>query len=222
MIRGMLALGALSLTLTGCYNFHTVAEGKVYRSAQPLEEEMSARVRKHHIKTVLRLRNSSEFWRDQTVEGAESEGACVVEIYLSAHKYPKKVDLVRIIEVFEKGDYPILIHCKAGADRTGLVSALYVLWAGGTMERAREELAAIPYGHFSTPNGTERMGKTLDLYEAWMPAMGVAQWAREVYECPPDQDNAEAFHLANAESAKAYRKSLHKLAQQVEIEDSNQ
>ena len=82
--------------------------------------------------------------------------------------------------------------------------------------------AAIPYGHFSTPNGTERMGKTLDLYEAWMPAMGVAQWAREVYECPPDQDNAEAFHLANAESAKAYRKSLHKLAQQVEIEDSNQ
>ena len=64
MIRGMLALGALSLTLTGCYNFHTVAEGKVYRSAQPLEEEMSARVRKHHIKTVLRLRNSSEFWRE--------------------------------------------------------------------------------------------------------------------------------------------------------------
>ncbi len=53
-------------------------------------------------------------------------------------------NLVRIVREVPK---PLLVHCSAGADRTGLVSALYELDRGQPPKVAVKQLS-IFYGHF--------------------------------------------------------------------------
>jgi protein tyrosine/serine phosphatase len=43
---------------------------------------------------------------------------------------------------------PMLLHCKSGADRAGLASAVAVLVHGGTAEQALRQLS-LRFGHFS-------------------------------------------------------------------------
>jgi protein tyrosine/serine phosphatase len=51
----------------------------------------------------------------------------------------------------ERAEKPILIHCKAGSDRTGLAAALYLLTVNKPDEAAAEGQLSIRFGHFSLP-----------------------------------------------------------------------
>jgi len=66
--------------------------------------------------------------------------------------------------VFANLEYPVMMHCKSGADRAGMASALFlILHEGQPVSTARHQLS-IRYGHF-------RQGKTgiLDaLFDAYM------------------------------------------------------
>jgi protein tyrosine/serine phosphatase len=56
-------------------------------------------------------------------------------------------DVEELLSILSKAEAPILIHCKNGADRSGLVSALYVAGvAGGSEFFAEFQLTPI-YGH---------------------------------------------------------------------------
>jgi len=46
---------------------------------------------------------------------------------------------------------PILIHCREGADRTGLASALYLAAIKKAGEAVAEGQLSIRYGHISLP-----------------------------------------------------------------------
>ena len=46
---------------------------------------------------------------------------------LSAYRDVSVEQMDEIIKLIEQAPKPILIHCESGADRTGLVSALYRL-----------------------------------------------------------------------------------------------
>jgi protein tyrosine/serine phosphatase len=46
---------------------------------------------------------------------------------------------------------PILIHCQAGADRTGLVSVLYLQQIAGIDEETAEEQLSVRFGHIGIP-----------------------------------------------------------------------
>ena len=49
---------------------------------------------------------------------------------------------------FERIEYPVLMHCKSGADRAGLMSVLYLHFVERRpIEEARHQLAA-RFGHF--------------------------------------------------------------------------
>jgi protein tyrosine/serine phosphatase len=54
------------------------------------------------------------------------------------------IELVRILQNVEK---PILVHCNSGADRSGLVSALYVAAVAKMGEDAAESHLSLWYGH---------------------------------------------------------------------------
>ena len=65
------------------------------------------------------------------------DGLSLYDLPLSATRRPARLELLRLIDVLERCPYPLLIHCKSGADRTGLASALYLmLQRGETPERA--------------------------------------------------------------------------------------
>ncbi len=65
---------------------------------------------------------------------------------------------------------PLLIHCLAGADRTGLASALYVAGVEGRGELAAEWQLSIAYGHVGVPvlSRAWAMNQTWEKMEAWL------------------------------------------------------
>lgn len=171
--------------LGGCYNFHTVKEDRLYRAAQPMKEDLTAMVRHHNIRTVFRLNGYSagQFWYDEGAEAAKECGVNFVQIGISATRFPTRTELVMIWEVLETAEYPMLIHCREGADRTGLVAAMSVLCDGGSMAEARDQLRMIPYGHMAM-FGTESIDHTLDMYEPWFGVLTFGEWAARYYEQP--------------------------------------
>ena len=46
---------------------------------------------------------------------------------------------------------PILIHCRSGADRTGLASVVYLARVAHADEETAERQLSIRYGHFAVP-----------------------------------------------------------------------
>ncbi len=127
-------------------NFHKVAPG-VYRSAQPAPEHFR-RFRRAGVKTVVNLRGG----RDVPVyalerEACERAGMAFVELRLRSREAPDVETIERVAAMFENVEYPILFHCKSGADRAGIMSALTVLLReGGTVEEASRQLS-LYYGH---------------------------------------------------------------------------
>lgn len=168
------------LLAAGCVNFHAVEEGRMYRSAQPDEEQLSRWIEEYDIKTVLRLRGSG---RTRGLSYRPTVGADIafVQVPLSATRLPPKERLLELWQVFETAEYPMLVHCRAGADRTGLVSSLYVLHRTGDLDRARAQLALIPYLHTGLL-GSGAMDRVLDMYAPYQDRMSFPDWVREVYE----------------------------------------
>jgi protein tyrosine/serine phosphatase len=92
--------------------------------------------------------------------------------------------MIRLFQALDEAERPIHIHCEAGSDRSGLVSAIWLHdYEGRTMEEARKQLAFIPYGHVEFGAASE-LGKFLDLYEAFArthPGISIKQWVRDHY-----------------------------------------
>jgi protein tyrosine/serine phosphatase len=109
------------------FNFHVVEEGRVYRSAQPEPHALANVIGQLGIRSILNLRgpNPQHDWYLAEQEIAESLGVNLIDVRMSAQSLPSGDILAQIQDAFETADYPMLIHCKAGADRTGAVSALY-------------------------------------------------------------------------------------------------
>src|SRR5262249_16174761 len=68
-----------------------------------------------------------------------------------------------------KAEYPILIHCAWGSERTGLVSAFSeLLRPGATVEDARSQFSLAYL--FVRMNDGKIMAEHLDRYEEWLRA----------------------------------------------------
>jgi protein tyrosine phosphatase (PTP) superfamily phosphohydrolase (DUF442 family) len=150
-------------------NRHTVVPGRVYRCAQPTGGQLAELIESRQIKTVLNRRGVS---RDADWYLAESRAAHAAnisqeDITLSAYLLPPPAELRRLVDVLDHTEYPVLIHCKQGADRTGLASAIVILLSpDGTLADARRQLWPL-YGHISLGR-TYAMDEFLDRYEGWL------------------------------------------------------
>ncbi len=110
-------------------NFHEVDPGKFYRSAQLTPEELQEAIDKHGIKTVISLRGAPEhaYWYQPQKELLEKNGVAFKALWWTAEFFPPKEDLVAYLDILKNADYPILIHCRTGADRTGVATAIYAM-----------------------------------------------------------------------------------------------
>ena len=152
-------------------NLHEVVPGRVYRCNQPTADWLRNTITDKGIRTVVNLRGYCPAPKDEwylaearvTAEAAVSQE----DITLSALRLPPPAELRRLIEVLDRTEYPILIHCKAGADRTGMVSAVVLLlYSDASLDRARHQLWP-RYGHFRFGRAAA-MDDFLDRYEAWL------------------------------------------------------
>ena len=121
-------------------NLDEVAPG-VWRSNQPSPRRLE-RYRRMGIHTILNLRGTKDgssylFER----EAADRLGMKMINIRIFARKLVPAEDLLQLLDIFETIDRPFVMHCKSGADRAGIASALWLLhMEGRPVEEARKHL----------------------------------------------------------------------------------
>lgn len=155
------------------YNFYEVDAGKVYRCAQPTGPELGNAIDLLGIKTVLNLRGAhpGDEWYDQEAEVCRSKGVVLVDYAMSSGSLPTPELLAGIVHTLDTAAYPLLIHCAGGADRTGLVSAIYRMRiAGDEKDQALEQLS-LRYFHFewSAPC-MDVLGEMYEPTDEWLAA----------------------------------------------------
>jgi protein tyrosine/serine phosphatase len=169
---GLVSLAALSAGGYYVYqrhvrlNFGTVVEGQVYRSAQPTAEKLSGWVQQYGLRTIINLRGENPRPAEE-FEGSISRqfGVRLVHVRLSAMAQPPRRALRQLIEEFETAPRPILIHCLAGADRTGMASVLAAMAVGGRpYAEARGELSL---WHLHFDRDPDHIGGLFDEYEEY-------------------------------------------------------
>lgn len=120
-------------------NLREIAPG-VYRSNQPSPARMTA-MRKLGLRTILNLRGQAgqSFWLFER-ESAAAQGIVMIDLGMSAKRAPMADALLTMLDLFRSMEKPVLIHCKSGADRTGLAAALYLIDVEGrpVAEAARQ------------------------------------------------------------------------------------
>lgn len=118
--------------------FQQVSE-KLYRSGQPRNGELN-RLRELGINTVINLRGASAQTRAEEAE-ARALGLNYFNVALPNWARPQDTRVARILELIaapENGR--VLVHCKDGVDRTGMIVAMYrVAHEGWTSNRALAE-----------------------------------------------------------------------------------
>lgn len=146
-------------------NFHVVVAGKVYRSAQPTQTQIEGWIAEHDIRTIFNLRNEEDASRViREREFAHGEGVDLWHYPLSDRSLPDRYEFLALIEALEVAPTPILIHCRAGADRTGVLSVLAAMALGGlSYEEARSQLS-VRYLHFGDDH--DAVEGVLTKYEA--------------------------------------------------------
>jgi uncharacterized protein (TIGR01244 family) len=166
------------LLLTACTGFTEVRPG-VFRSPQPGEDQLARRIAAHGIRTVACLRGDGEP-SAASARATLASGATFVTVPMSATRPPRPDTLLQLWRLAATAERPLLLHCRAGVDRTGLAAALVVLHDTGDLEAARGQLALVPYGHVGA-FGTQAMDHVLDAYEPYAGSMAFPDWVQQVY-----------------------------------------
>ena len=138
------SLWAVNFLLIG--NFHKVDE-QVYRSAQLFKFNMPYYLKKHKIKSIINLRgDSKKDWYKNEKELAKEYSIKHFDYGFSDGKEQSIKKMEKLVELIKNAPKPVLIHCKAGADRTSLASALYLYEIKNDLNAKKE--ISLKYGHF--------------------------------------------------------------------------
>jgi len=131
---------AESVSRPGLPNLHRVS-ATYYRSAQPSHEGMREAA-KLGIRTVVNLR-SLHSDRDEL----RGLGLGYEHIHAKAW-HPEDEDVVRFLRIVSDPErQPVLVHCQHGADRTGMMTAMYrVIVEGWTKDDAIAEMTQGDFG----------------------------------------------------------------------------
>jgi hypothetical protein len=151
------------------YNFGPVEPGRVYRSGQMPASALARTLHDHHIKTVLNLRgeNLDRSWYRDELAATRNSGATHIDIAMSSCIWMSREQLRALIETLETAEYPLIIHCAWGSERTGLVAAFAeLLRPGSTLLDARAQFS-LRY-LFVRLNDGKIMAEHLDQYEDWL------------------------------------------------------
>lgn len=127
-------------------NRHQLAEN-VWRSAQPAPHHVRHLARMG-IRTIVNLRGArfcGSYWLER--QACARSGIHLEDFQMRSRAAPAKAEIFGARELFQRIEYPMLMHCKSGADRAGLMSVLYLIAREGVpVETARAQLG-LKYGH---------------------------------------------------------------------------
>lgn len=126
MLVFYLALFALAFVSCNPFlNFGVIVPKQFFRSGQPDLQDLKAILPKG-IKTLINLKE--EGVEDFERRLAEKYHVSLHHIPMSAEFPPTEAQLETYFSLLDNpGNYPIWMHCQGGADRTGVMTAVYRL-----------------------------------------------------------------------------------------------
>lgn len=163
-------------------NRHKLGD-KAWRSAQPLPHHIRDYARRG-VRSIVNLRwefGSTTYAIEK--EACEAAGLKLVDFRIRSRQVPQREELLRLKELFEMLEYPVLFHCKSGSDRAGLMSALYLhAHCGVPIDAAMRQLS-LRYGHFRHAD-TGVLDHFLECYKADIAKtpMSFFEWVERVYD----------------------------------------
>ncbi len=173
-VRVVLIAGIVGIVFVGpflCYRavyayekrLREVDPGRVYRSGQMTADGIEDAVNRYHIRTVINVQDDfpdpdieRSFWLPGTIKESElCKQLGVRYVWVSPDlvpvrqipaKRPEAVDdLLRVLD--DETVYPVLIHCKAGLNRTGCLVAVYRMeYQGWSRQEAFQEMKDLGFG----------------------------------------------------------------------------
>ena len=164
------------------HNQSKVAPG-VYRSNQPSPNRIKTWAKKG-IKTIINLRGASNQGSYLLeLQKCNDLGIKLINYPLYATRLASSDELIGLGNLFEKINYPILLHCKSGADRAGLASVMYHLMVLDTPFQIARKHLSIRFLHlkFSRSGILDFM---LDTYEkeSKMNSLNFRSWIETKYD----------------------------------------
>jgi protein tyrosine/serine phosphatase len=150
-------------------NFHPITRGEAYRSALLDRDELEHYIKKYEIKSIINLLGDhpNEPWYREEIEVSTGLNIEHYDLALPPTHEPTEEQARELVEIFKNAPRPVLIHCKAGADRSGLAAAMWkVVVDKEPKSEAAKELSVL-YGHIP-------IGKTIAMdhfFEKLSPAL---------------------------------------------------
>ncbi|PZP39031.1 MAG: protein tyrosine phosphatase [Pseudomonas fluorescens] len=152
-------------------NFSIYKENTLYRSATLSHHEWKEILREHPpFRSVLNLRgvNDEAEWYKREKSLSAEKGIAFYTLGMSANHQPDMVTMETLVEMMRAAPKPLLVHCKQGADRTGLALALYAYAIDGKPAAEAARQMSLFWGHF--PWLTSRTGAMDKAFAAYVAA----------------------------------------------------
>jgi len=128
-------------------NRHRI-DNATWRASQPTPRQV-AHYARIGVKTILNLRGPRDCGSYRLEKAAcDRYGINLVDFQLRSRAAPEIEVLKEAQTLLDSIEYPMLMHCKSGADRVGLMSVLYQLFR--QKASAEEAIGQLDwrYGHF--------------------------------------------------------------------------
>lgn len=128
----------------GLPNLHKVSDS-LYRSAQPAAEGWE-QLQKLGIRTVINLTSTRN-----DPQALKSANLTSYEMPMSAWQAPTQAEVVQFLRIVTDSKHaPVLVHCRRGADRTGVMCAIYrITIQGWSKDEAIAEMTRGGFGFYS-------------------------------------------------------------------------
>lgn len=129
-------------------NFHEIIPGELYRSAQLSPEQLEKFTTNYKIKTIINLRGSNpdDDWYKNELSVTTKLNLQHVDYRLSRKDSMTLAQAKDLADLLRTAPKPLLIHCKAGIDRTGLVTAIYLATVAKRDDSEALEQFCLHYG----------------------------------------------------------------------------
>lgn len=177
-------------------NIHYVNAGSmqsdIMRSAQLNSQDFKKLIAENDIDIVLNLRGKSKkTWYTNEKELTEELDLEYFTYGFSVYRPPDKTRFLKILDVLDKvknEKKKLLIHCHAGADRTGLVSTIAQIYLYGFSLDEAKAISYHPYyGHLPDLDGA--LEQVLEQFRPYEKEMNF----REFIETKYDRDKILSF-----------------------------
>lgn len=163
------------------HNEHEIAPG-MWRCNQPSPGRIRMAADRG-IKTIINLRGprADGGWRLEA-EACTKYGLTLMDFTARSRAAPDKQMLHAAEALFTEINLPAMMHCKSGADRAGLMAALYLLIVEKRPAREAAKQLAWKYGHVKQA----KTGLLDAFFAAYFPYedRGIAffDWVDEIYD----------------------------------------